>query len=382
MKNMKLSPGELDSKEFLEYFLPGDSEKIQKLRQAIEMLNNRINLSLNRLVLITGEPGVGKSRLARIIAGHRFFIEANEQEKGKKEFGLDYFTNDLGEINITTLPSGLWEATLFGYKKGAFTDAKSEKKGLLESEADNSYKDILLDEIGDAPLEMQAKLLQVVEDGNFYPVGAEPGDMKKTTARLIFSTNKDLWSGVKNERFREDLYWRLDDFSISMPALRDQKENIPRLITNITEEFFRNVDKTLGTEYVTSLPASEISWAKLHNWPGNIRQLKSAIRKWLMHRNQKGQPKIALKEIVADQDLSREEEARGITAINILKQLENNKPLGSLDNIVQLASQDIRQAVVSWYEKRKPTSQELEILFPDMKPSSAQNKISEWKRKK
>ncbi len=158
-------------------------------------------------VLITGESGVGKELVARAIH--------NRSERKDKPFV---------KINCAAIPEGLIESELFGYEKGAFTDAKMQKKGKLEL-ADGGT--LFLDEIGDMSLSTQAKLLRVLEEGEFERLGSI--DTLKVDVRVIAATNKNLEKEMAGGKFREDLFYRLNVISIHIPPLRERKEDIPVL---------------------------------------------------------------------------------------------------------------------------------------------------------
>ncbi|QFY61290.1 sigma-54-dependent Fis family transcriptional regulator [Rhizobium grahamii] len=202
-------------------------------------------------VVLEGESGVGKELVARAI-----------------QSGSDRSGKPLVTVNCGAIPHNLVESILFGHEKGAFTGATEKHIGKF-MEADGGT--IFLDEIGDLPLEVQVKLLRAVQQGEIETVGARTA--YKVNVRLISATNKDLIEEVKNGHFREDLYYRLNVFPITIPALRKRKEDIPHLVRVFTERF--SSEQKHGQRMTVSSGALALLTA--YDWPGNIRQLENAI---------------------------------------------------------------------------------------------------------
>lgn len=202
-------------------------------------------------VVIEGESGVGKEMIARAIQ--------SASDRANKPFVT---------VNCGAIPHNLVESILFGHEKGAFTGATERHTGKF-AEADGGT--IFLDEIGDLPLEVQVKLLRAVQQGEIETVGAR--SPQKVNVRLISATNKDLITEVKEGRFREDLYYRLNVFPITIPALRRRKEDIPVLVRSFVERFAG--EQKLATPLSVSSAAMALLTA--FDWPGNIRQLENAI---------------------------------------------------------------------------------------------------------
>ncbi len=188
----------------------GTSTPMQKLYDTLQMVS-RTDVT----VLITGESGTGKNLAARAI--HALSSRA----------GFPYV-----HVNCPTVPENILESELFGYKKGAFTHATQDKKGLFE-EADSGT--ICLDEIGDIPLSVQTKLLQVLEDKQIKPLGQTKS--VQVNVRLIASTNRDLKARLASREFREDLYYRLNVVNLHMPTLRDRREDVPLLVHHFLGRF-------------------------------------------------------------------------------------------------------------------------------------------------
>src|SRR5262245_4549391 len=182
MESMRKPSFETGSEAFLERFLSGTSASVSAMRQMVQRLNAARNASLVDVVLITGESGVGKNHLARVLAGHRRWLEVrfDRNQNPGLNVNLDAFTDYFREIHLPALPDNLIESELFGYKAGAFTDAKKDHPGLLggpgKTRNDKDLKDVLLDEIGDASPGMQSKLLQVIEQQEFRPLGGGPDE--------------------------------------------------------------------------------------------------------------------------------------------------------------------------------------------------------------
>lgn len=203
-------------------------------------------------VLLLGETGTGKEVFAHAIH--------YDSKRSNKAFQA---------INCSALSSEILESELFGYKSGAFTGATKDKKGLLE-EADGGT--LFLDEIGDMPIDLQTKLLRVLENHSFIKVG----DTHSVTVdvRVIAATNRDLAKEVKEGRFREDLYYRLNVFIITLPPLRERKKDIPLLAGFFLKQFARKTNTGMH-----SMSPEFISKLEKHNWRGNIRELKNVLER-------------------------------------------------------------------------------------------------------
>ena len=236
-----------------------DAQELQRLKNKYDIIGN--DAALNRAletavaiaptdltVLITGESGVGKDVIPKII--HQYSGRRN----GK------YLA-----VNCGAIPSGTINAELFGHEKGAFTGAISTRKGYFE-EANGGT--LFLDEIGELPLDTQALLLRVLQNGEYMKVGSSI--VEKTDVRVIVATNKNLLHAVGQGKFREDLYYRLNSVSLDMPALRDRSEDIYLLFRKFTSDFAQRYRMSR-----ISLTHDAISMLKSYRWPGNIRQLKN-----------------------------------------------------------------------------------------------------------
>ena len=223
----------------------GRSDSIQ---QVLEMILQVSPVDIS--VLITGESGTGKEMIAKAL---------HQNSKRSHE--------SLVTVNCGAIPEGIIESELFGHKKGAYTDARDDRKGYFETANKGT---IFLDEIGETPLETQVKLLRVLESGEFMPVGASKS--KKTDVRVIAATNKDLASLVSKEKFRQDLYYRLKTVTIDSPPLRKRVEDIGLLVERFALEFTRSNDML----YRGFMPES-IRTMKIFSWNGNVRELKNFV---------------------------------------------------------------------------------------------------------
>ncbi|MCB1386076.1 MAG: sigma-54-dependent Fis family transcriptional regulator [Nitratireductor sp.] len=202
-------------------------------------------------VLIEGESGVGKEMVARAVH------EASPRA-GRK----------LVTVNCGALPENLVESLLFGHEKGAFTGASEKHVGKFE-EANGGT--LFLDEIGELPLELQVKLLRAIQEGEVDPIGARRP--VKVDVRLISATNRNLMQLVSEGAFREDLYYRLSVFPVTLPPLRERREDIEPLIYH----FVKKIGREQGRNHVTAIRPEVLAALTSHDWPGNIRELENAI---------------------------------------------------------------------------------------------------------
>lgn len=236
-----------------------EQKDLQRIKQQFSIIGN--NAQLNRgieiavqvaltdlSVLITGESGVGKEHFPKII--HQY----SARKHGP------YFA-----VNCGAIPEGTIDSELFGHEKGAFTDAKSERKGYFEI-ADGGT--LFLDEVGELPLSTQARLLRVLETGEFIRMGSS--QVQKTNVRVVAATNLNIPQAIEAGRFREDLYYRLNTVEIKVPALRERREDIPLLFRKFVVDF---ADKYRMPTIRLTDEATEM--LKSYYWQGNVRQLKN-----------------------------------------------------------------------------------------------------------
>jgi two-component system response regulator GlrR len=221
------------------------SEKMQRVLDLVSRIART-----DSTIYIFGESGTGKEVVAKAI--HL------ASERRDKPFVA---------INCAAIPESLLESELFGYEKGAFTDAKKSHGGLF---AQSHQGTIFLDEIGDMSLSIQAKLLRVLQEKKFYPLGS--GKPVDVDVRVIVATNKDLEAEVKNGSFREDLFYRIHVVPIGLPPLRERKEEIPPL----AEHFLREISQRMKKE-IKGISAMAMQKLMLYDWPGNVRELENTI---------------------------------------------------------------------------------------------------------
>lgn len=230
-----------------QFAIIGQSAAIQKVLRQIEHV-----ASTDATVLVTGETGTGKELVARAV----------HEVSARKALPMIC-------VNCASLPPSLIESELFGREKGAFTGAVAKQVGRFEI-ANGST--LLLDEIGDFPMELQAKLLRVLEDGQFERLGNSKSI--KVDARLIASTNRNLLQAVREGQFRADLYYRLNVFPIVIPALRERQEDIPLLVWSFVEEFSKRFNKP-----IESVSRNDMNALQQYIWPGNVRELRNVVER-------------------------------------------------------------------------------------------------------
>jgi two-component system, NtrC family, response regulator AtoC len=218
-----------------------------------------VSESAAQTVLLLGESGSGKDLLARYIHEHS-----------------DRKNNPFMVINCAALPEQLLESELFGYEKGAFTDAKSLKRGILEL-ADGGT--VFMDEVGELKAGMQAKLLRVLEDWTFKRIGGTR-DIS-VNVRLIAATNQDLEAMVQRRDFREDVYYRLNVFPIRIPPLRERREDIVAIANHFVSFYNQKFGKR-----VVGFTKESIDSLNAYNWPGNARELRNAIERVMILQNE------------------------------------------------------------------------------------------------
>lgn len=225
----------------------GNSGIIREVLKQVEIVS-----PTDSSVLVLGETGTGKELIARAI--HRL--------SGRKE-------RNFVKMNCAAVPEGLLESELFGHEKGAFTGAVSQRIGRFELAHQGT---IFLDEVGDIPLELQTKLLRVLQEHEFERLGSTK--TIKVDVRLITATNRDLSQMVTEKQFRSDLYYRLNVFPILVPPLRDRSEDIPLLIRHFTEKHSKRMNKQ-----ITNIPSSTMEALVHYSWPGNVRELENLLER-------------------------------------------------------------------------------------------------------
>jgi len=233
--------------------------------EAVWRVVNRV-ASTDVPVLIRGESGVGKDVVARTI--HARSIRKNRP---------------FLKINCAALPANLLESELFGYQRGAFTGAQNDTKGKFELASEGT---LFLDEIGEMPPEMQAKLLQVLQDGEYFRVGGTKA--VRVNTRVVVATNRDLESAIQNGTFRRDLYYRLNVVSVRVPSLRERPEDIEPLANYFLQKYARRYDSGLDV-----MPDDVLEVFLRYSWPGNVRELENLVRRMVVL----GDPRATLSEM-------------------------------------------------------------------------------------
>ena len=225
----------------------GDSKPLKQVLKQVEVV-----APTDSTVLIQGETGTGKELIARAV--HRL--------SGRSE-------RTFIKLNCAAIPTGLLESELFGHERGAFTGAISQKAGRFEL-ADKGT--IFLDEVGEIPLELQSKLLRVLQEQEFERLGSNK--TIRVNVRLIAATNRDLKNLVEAKQFRSDLYYRLNVFPVTVPPLRERREDIPILVRFFTQHYAVRMKKNIQT-----VPANTLDILSRYAWPGNIRELENFVER-------------------------------------------------------------------------------------------------------
>jgi formate hydrogenlyase transcriptional activator len=239
---LRLIPTELNFKEII-----GESPALKRTLTQVEIV-----AATDSTVLLLGETGTGKELIARAIHNLSFRRQRT-----------------LVKVNCAALPTGLLESELFGHEKGAFTGAITQRIGRFELANRGT---IFLDEIGDIPLELQPKLLRVLQEREFQRLGSTR--TLRTDVRLIAATNANLAQRVNEKRFRSDLYYRLNVFPILIPPLRERPEDIPLLVRYFVEKYTRRMNRRIDT-----IPVAVMKAMSEYQWPGNVRELENFVER-------------------------------------------------------------------------------------------------------
>src|SRR6202046_5750785 len=225
----------------------GRSSSLRRVLQMVETVAGG-----DSTVLLLGETGTGKELIARAIHSH-----------SPRE------ARPLVKLNCAAIPTGLLESELFGHERGSFTGAIAQKIGRLEVAHQGS---LFLDEIGDIPLELQPKLLRVLQEREFERLGSTR--TQKVDVRIVAATHRDLEGMILEKQFRSDLYYRVNVFPIRVPPLRERPEDIPLLVQHFVQEATQRMDKTIDT-----IPSETVEALIEYRWPGNIRELENIIER-------------------------------------------------------------------------------------------------------
>lgn len=271
-----------------EYTIDNIIGRSARMREVFKLIGSVADTRTN--ILIRGESGTGKELVAKAI-----------------HYNSPYSHEPFIVINCSAISDTLLESELFGHVKGAFTDAVCETKGKFEIAGKGT---LFLDEIGDISVNLQSKLLRVIETRDFMKVGGEK--VVKTEARIIAATNKDLELQVEKGKFREDLYYRLKVVEIALPALRERSEDIPELVVYLLEKINRQLRKN-----VRKIPPPVMKLVSSLSWPGNVRELENALTRAVILAKgdviqehnlpiQRGKEKIAPRELVAIKEVEKD----------------------------------------------------------------------------
>lgn len=310
----------------------GKSPRMQEVYGLIEKLKN-----VDSNVTITGESGTGKELVARAL----HFSGKRKNER-------------FVVINCAAIPENLLEDELFGHKRGAFTGATQDKKGRFEIANRGT---VFLDEIGDMPLGLQSKLLRVIQQKEFTPLGST--DTRKVDVRIIAATNRNLKKLVSEGKFREDLYYRLNVINIHMPALRERKEDIPLLCKYFIKLFNREQNKN-----VQRLSPEAEKLLLLYDYPGNVRQLANIIEHAMILTN---------REVIGVESLPAEVHSKSQHAIVHIKDAELRELLAGMP-IKEVERIIIETTLTQNGGRRELTARQLGISV-----RSLYNKIKEYK---
>ncbi|MCH2172299.1 sigma-54 dependent transcriptional regulator [Myxococcota bacterium] len=311
----------------------GDNSKMREVRDVIEQVADT-----DITVLIRGESGTGKELVARTLF----------QLSGRNE-------QPFVKVNCAALPSELLESELFGFEKGAFTGAQKRKLGKFEFA---NHGTIFLDEISEMHPNLQAKLLQVLQDGEFSRLGGE-NDVRVDT-RIVAATNRNLEEAVAEASFREDLYYRLNVVTIHLPPLRDRKETIPMLVDRFlkdnNEQYRRNVE---------SLSPATMAAFMEYDWPGNVRELENMVRRMVVLGNEGSLLEEIRARDVSTASKEKPENALDLTAIGVDIAQDDVFDLKAISRrAAQLAEKRVIEKVLNqtrW--NRKEAAEKLQISY-------------------
>lgn len=324
---------------FPEPVIVGQSAAIKRILEIIQKVG-----SVDFNVLITGESGVGKEVVARCL--HYYSIRRDQP---------------FVKVNSAALPGELIESELFGYEKGAFTGADKRKTGMFESAGQGS---IFLDEIGELPVQLQAKLLMVLQDRYYYRIGGHKE--VKLLARVIAATNRNLEAVTEQGHFRSDLFYRLNTVSIRIPPLRERKEDIPLLV-----EFISQKIRTKNPQLSLRISSKLMDLFMQYHWSGNVRELENCLNRLSVLENYEEVEQELSYHIQKPEDVRPETivESEGNPSGNPAPQLEPEPdPFPSLKEVRDQAVKEVERKVISevlqqtnW--NRRQTARRLKISY-------------------
>lgn len=273
--------------------LIGAGLRMQEIDQLIAMVS-----ATSTTVLISGETGTGKELVARAI----------HQASAQRE-------KNMVTVNCAALPATIIESELFGHERGSFTGAIERRIGKFES-ANNST--LFLDEIGELPLELQARLLRAIQEREIERLGGNT--VVKVNVRIIAASNRDLWDEVRAGRFRNDLYYRLNVFPILIPPLRERKEDLPALTSHFVAKFAGNTGKA-----ITGVSDKVMQEIMAYSWPGNVRELEHLIERSVVLTNGSRIEHIYLPSLPGEQP------GQGTNKTTSIKDIEREYIIGVLE---------------------------------------------------
>ncbi len=300
------------------------SEKMQRIKKIIDQVADT-----DVAVLIQGESGVGKEVVAR-------YLHLNSLRRDKPFM----------KVNCAALPQELLESELFGYEKGAFTGAYRQKPGKFELAQGGT---IFLDEIAEIPLPLQAKLLQVLQDREFSRLGGKVD--VRVDVRVLAATNKNIEEAVKNGQFREDLYYRLNVVNITIPPLRERKEEIPIFVEYFIDKYGKKYNKKIN-----SLSDRAMRTLLAHPWLGNVRELENMIQRYIVFGNEKA-IMDGLSNLIQE-DLPQEREWQSLSKKDCLSLRQVVS-----DAVIKAESKSIRDALELTNWNRKKAAMMLNISY-------------------
>ena len=324
----------------------GDNPKMKDVREMIEQVADT-----DITVLVRGESGTGKEVVARALY----------QLSGRR-------SRPFVKVNCAALPSELLESELFGFEKGAFTGAQKRKLGKFEF-ANNGT--IFLDESSEMHPSLQAKLLQVLQDGEFSRLGGE-ADVKVDT-RIIAATNRNLEEAVRDQSFREDLYYRLNVVTVNLPPLRDRLDAVPLLVEHFLEKYNEQYRKDKG-----ALSADAMNLFMQYHWPGNVRELENMVKRIVVLGNEQ----VMLSEMSAQEaprHSSQDDEAFDVGAIGMEEGNGDSMDLKAISKkAAQVAEKRVIEKVLGqtrW--NRKEAAERLKISYKALLYKMKENGLNE-----
>jgi two-component system response regulator AtoC len=299
-------------------FFLAASPKMLEIHRQVKLL---ADIDVN--VLILGESGTGKEVIAQLIHKH----SRRSQEKFLK-------------VNCAALPTDLLESELFGHRQGAFTGAINDRAGKFEQANRGT---LLLDEIGEIGVQMQAKLLHVLQDGQFARLGAQ--ETTKVDVRVLAATNVQMEDALFEKKFREDLYYRLSVFTIKVPPLRERREEIPYLI----EQIVRRTPAGMRNGFGSSLPSRLMDAALLYDWRGNLRELRNFVTRTIIMRDPDGaaqelEAKVDASATTATQDCSTDVPSPCVGIRSVVRDVKDRAEVQMIQNALEVCGWNRRRA--------------------------------------